>query len=88
MIARQNYSSSDRYHQYFYSNGRINSPNGPDTWVLCGNSLTLRWPTSSAPGGAWVDQCILSQAGTAYTCKNQINDKINGKVIKGKIENQ
>ena len=35
-----------------YSNGRINEPEGKNTWSQKGDTLTLRWPNPKAPGGA------------------------------------
>jgi hypothetical protein len=55
----------------FLANGRINDPNGKATWSLKGSRLTVRWPNKNAPGGAWIDTCILSNDGRSYTGANQ-----------------
>jgi len=56
----------------FFSNGRINNPNGGATWSIApGGNLTLRWPDPRAPGGVWVDECILAPDGSYYVGRNQ-----------------
>ena len=62
----------------FQANGRIGDPNGTATWTLDGNDLTLRWPSSGAPGGAWVDRCILAPDGSSYVGRNQFHVDIRG----------
>jgi hypothetical protein len=62
-------------------NGRINDPDGPDTWTLQGSTLILRWPNNNAPGGAWVDTCTVSEDGRSYQGTNQIGFLIIGKKI-------
>ncbi len=64
-----------------YSNGRIDNPNGRNTWRLQGRILTLRWQDPEAPGGAWVDICQLSQDGQTFKGKNQKGTDILGKRI-------
>jgi len=49
-----------------YSNGRINSPDGKDTWATQDNTLVLTWPTPAATAGAWKDQCTFSPDGNSY----------------------
>lgn len=61
-----------------YSNGRINSPEGPDTWRLTGTTLTIRWQNAEAPGGEWVDTCEVSAHGGAYSGTNQLGTRISG----------
>ena len=64
-----------------YSNGRIDNPNGRNTWSLQGRILTLRWQAPEAPGGAWVDICKLSQDRQTFTGKNQKGTDIFGRLI-------
>ena len=47
-------------------------------WLLEGSSLTVRWPSPRAPGGAWIDRCTLSQDGRSYTGTNQQGVPIRG----------
>ena len=61
-----------------YSNGTINSPEGPDTWRLIGTTLVIRWQNPDAPGGAWVDTCEVSDHGGAYSGTNQLGTRISG----------
>jgi hypothetical protein len=61
-----------------YSNGTINSPEGPDTWSLTGTTLVIRWQNPDAPGGAWVDTCEVSDHGGAYSGTNQLGTRISG----------
>ncbi len=64
-----------------YSNGRIDDPNGRNTWSLQGRILTLRWQAPDAPGGAWVDVCLLSQDRQTFKGKNQKGTDIYGRLI-------
>ena len=64
-----------------YSNGRIDNPNGRNTWSLQGRFLTLRWQAPEAPGGAWVDICKLSQDRQTFTGNNQKGTVIYGRLI-------
>jgi arabinan endo-1,5-alpha-L-arabinosidase len=52
----------------------------PVRWSLVdGRTLVLRWPRADAPGGTWVDRCLLSADGRWYVGRNQ-----NGSVIRGR----
>lgn len=62
----------------FFPNGMVNNPEGPATWTLDGRKLTIKWPQGDAPGGAWVDTCVLSEDGRAYRGKNQDGVGITG----------
>lgn len=64
-----------------YSNGKINDPDGKETWARQGNTLTLRWPNPKAPGGAWVDTCTISPDGKTYTGRNQAGANVAGKLV-------
>lgn len=64
-----------------YSNGHINQPDGKNTWVRKGDTLTLRWPNPKAPGGAWEDVCKVSADGKSFTGRNQIGTTIAGKLV-------
>lgn len=55
----------------FYPNGRINDPNGPNYWTLQGDVLAMHWPDPRAPGGEWVDTCVLSADGRWLVGRNQ-----------------
>ena len=61
-----------------YSNGSINSPDGPDTWSLSGTTLVIRWQNPEAPGGAWVDTCEVSRHAGSYSGTNQLGTRIAG----------
>ena len=63
----------------FYSNGAIDSPDAPHTWVLKDGVLTIRWQNPEAPGGAWIDTCELSAHGGSYAGRNQVGTGISGK---------
>jgi acetyl esterase/lipase len=58
----------------FYSNGCLEDPAGPSTWVLKGNRLSLYWYNDNAPGGIWIDTCNLAQDNRTYRGQNQ--DKV------------
>lgn len=63
----------------FYSNGRLLSPDGINTWLLRRNKLYLCWYNSKAkPFGVWVDTCDLINDGKAYRGANQQGDRIVG----------
>ncbi len=61
-----------------HPDGKINNPNGPDTWTLTGKTLVLRWANPRAPGGFWIDTCALSDDGKTYRGFNQQNAPIDG----------
>ena len=61
-----------------YSNGRINSPEGPDTWSLTGTTLVICWQNPDAPGGEWVDTCEVSSHAGSYSGTNQLGTRISG----------
>jgi len=61
-----------------YSNGRINSPEGPDTWSLKETTLVIRWQNPDAPGGEWVDTCEVSTHASSYSGTNQLGTRISG----------
>ena len=62
-----------------YSGGTINDPDGPDTWMLDGKTIVIRWRNPAAPGGAWIDTCEVSPFGGSYAGKNQLGTGISGK---------
>jgi hypothetical protein len=68
-----------------YSNGKINQPEGPNTWSLMGNTLILTWLNRAAPNGKWVDTCTLSQDRKSYQGKNQNGVPIGGQLVNGGI---
>lgn len=61
-----------------FSNGRINDPNGKNSWIIAKRSLLLRWVNPEAPGGAWVDKCKISVDGKTYNGTNQQGATISG----------
>lgn len=66
----------------FFSNGYLLSPEGPNTWVLKGNELILYWYADNAPGGMWIDKCILSADGSTYQGQNQDRVSIVGAKVR------
>lgn len=62
----------------FYSNRRLLSPEGINTWVLRRNKLYLCWYDSRSPSGVWVDDCILDKSGKSYRGMNQQGVQIHG----------
>lgn len=63
----------------FEKGGRI--AGGPASWKLDGRRLLLTFPDPAAPGGAWINHCILSADGNAYACRYGNGD---GMVIRGR----
>lgn len=64
------------------SNGRIGSADSPNHWTLNANgNIQLRWPSSNAPEGVWIDSCQLSADGMEFRGKNQHNSATFGKLI-------
>ena len=47
-------------------------------WQADDGMLELRWPNAEAPGGLWIDRCILAPDGRSYVGRNQT-----GMVIRG-----
>lgn len=64
-----------------YSSGKINTPDGENTWSFSGGRLTFRWKNDKAPGGFWVDTCVLAPDGQSYAGVNQIQTKVSGKLV-------
>ena len=50
------------------------------TWQLLGDQLTLRFPDPAAPGGVWVNECVLADDGTWYAGRYGPGDGI---IIRG-----
>jgi acetyl esterase/lipase len=68
----------------FYSNGCLGSPDGPNVWVLNGNTLVLYWYDQRAiPNGMWIDTCLLSNDGKTYRGQNQDRVPIIGEMTEG-----
>lgn len=61
-----------------YSNGRINSPDSANLWVLYNDHLVLRWSDPAAPGGMWVDDCAISADGRRYNGRNLQGRPVSG----------
>jgi hypothetical protein len=58
--------------------GKINAPDGPNTWKLTGDTLEMRWQDPAAPGGAWVDTVKLDAGRATYEGKNQTGVRLRG----------
>lgn len=64
------------------SNGRIGSADSLNHWTLNANgNIQLRWPSSNAPDGVWIDSCQLTADGMEFRGKNQHNAATFGKLI-------
>ncbi len=55
----------------FRADGRIESATGNGTWSRAGRHLTLRWDKADAPGGAWVEACVLVPDGSYFVGRAQ-----------------
>jgi WD40 repeat protein len=75
------WAGADQAEIRLLANGRINDPGGKDTWALKNGKVILRWPDDKAPGGVWIDECTVSEDGTAFTGTNQIGTPISGKRV-------
>jgi hypothetical protein len=64
----------------FLPSGEINQPGSRSTWSLKGSSLTMRWSSSNAPGGVWIDRCTLSRDGRSYAGTNQDGLPVLGRI--------
>lgn len=58
--------------------GRIHASTTNATWSFKDGTLELRWPSDNAPGGAWIDKCVVAPDGKSYVGRNP-----NGMVIRG-----
>jgi len=58
--------------------GVLGDADSPRRWAQDGRRLALTWPAAAAPGGAWVDECVLSADGCRYLGRNQ-----QGTVVRG-----
>jgi hypothetical protein len=68
----------------FYSNGRLDTPESVNTWMLRGNQLVLCWYTPQAkPFGVYVDTCTLSKDGKFYQGRSLAGAPVNGEKISG-----
>lgn len=64
------------------SNGRIGEPDSANHWTLNVNgNIQLRWPSSNAPDGVWIDSSQLSVDGMQFRGKNQHNAVAFGTLI-------
>lgn len=48
------------------------------TWTIQGDRLVMRWPSESAPGGAWIDDVVLSKDRAMYEGRNNVGSRILG----------
>ncbi|MBN1817009.1 MAG: family 43 glycosylhydrolase, partial [Sedimentisphaerales bacterium] len=60
------------------SDGTIKDKPG-DRWITQDGILELYWPNPEAPGGVWIDHCIIAPDGQSYIGRNQT-----GMVVRGK----
>jgi hypothetical protein len=63
------------------SDGSIVADRRPNRWRRKGESLVMTWPNSAAPGGTWVDRCIISKDGRRYMGRNQWQAMISGVAV-------
>lgn len=66
-----------------YSNGRINKPEGMNTWTVKDDKLILTWFTNKSTTGTWIDTLTLDKDGKTYQGKNLENVPIRGKLTSG-----
>ncbi len=59
-----------RFTWTLFSNGSIDQ--GSSRWTLNPSNLVLTHPNNKAPGGAWVDTCMIEDNGQQLTAKNQL----------------
>ena len=62
----------------FHPGGALGASDGLDRWSRDGRALILAWPRPDAPGGEWVDECLLSPDGCRYLGRNR-----RGTIIRG-----
>jgi WD40 repeat protein len=65
------------------ANGRVDLANSPNSWEVKGHNLTFHWPQANAPGGVWVDKCVLSADRKSYTATNQSGIPSSGVKVRG-----
>ncbi|MEI8379907.1 MAG: hypothetical protein WCJ09_07255 [Planctomycetota bacterium] len=51
------------------------------SWSLGRQFLEVKTPGKMAPGGVWIDTCIISQDGLSFDAKNQKGNKLSAKRI-------
>ncbi len=61
-----------------HADGALGATSSANRWEQEGRRLTLRWPRGDAPGGVWIDSCILSVDGCRYVGRNQL-----GMIVRG-----
>ncbi len=81
LIGRWQHRVGDRdaYDIFLEPNGFISGTKGQARWQVDGASLLLKWPSSKAPGGYWIDRVTIGSYGKSYAGTNQ-----NGTLISGK----
>ncbi len=62
----------------FLPDGRLDEITGKATWKFRNQTLNLYWPRTDAPGGTWIDTCVMGPGGEYYVGRNQ-----NGNIIRG-----
>lgn len=71
VVWRHKPGNSDPGEITLHANGKINNPDGQDSWTFTGKTLELRWASPKAPGGFWTDTCTVSDDGETYSGVNQ-----------------
>jgi hypothetical protein len=61
-----------------YSNGKLDQPKGPSSWVCSENSLVL---TIKKPRKVFVDTCTLAPDGKTYAAVNQAGYRYNARFV-------
>ena len=61
-----------------YSSGSIITPDDAAKWEVADGKVTMIWPDSRAPDGAWRDVCELSDDRQSYIGKNQQGSEVKG----------
>lgn len=51
------------------------------SWSLGRNFLEVKTPGKLAPGGVWIDTCVISEDGLSFEAKNQKGNKLSAKRI-------
>ncbi|MGV3613887.1 MAG: arabinan endo-1,5-alpha-L-arabinosidase [Fimbriimonas sp.] len=65
------------------NDGRARNGDQKGTWTLSGDQVTIRWPSSDAPGRMWIDRLTVGYGGTYYAGRNTAGAVIRG-VRKGR----
>ena len=61
--------------------GKVHSLVPGASWSYNGGLLKLSWPSGNAPGGAWVDACVVAAHGRRYVGRNGRGNLIRGRRV-------